>query len=248
MTDHPQEERLTGGFINEVVRVGETVRRAGSQISHFAPRLLLLLEERGWTGAPRYLGIDEQGRQILSFVEGIVPSGNDVPETFKTDGSLAAVARMVREFHDLTAGSDLAGDEEVVCHNDLSPKNTVYQEQDGVMQPVAFIDWDIAEPGPRIHDVAMVCWKYLDIGESVTDINACARKMRLICDAYGLDDRSGLMDAIMWWQESTIWGIEYGADEGTEALIRLRDGGFTEAIRRNVAWVREHRAELERDL
>jgi aminoglycoside phosphotransferase (APT) family kinase protein len=155
---------------------------------------------------------------------------------------------MVREFHDLTAGSDLAGDEEVVCHNDLSPKNTVYQEQDGVMLPVAFIDWDIAEPGVRIHDIAMVCWKYLDLGESVANIVTCARKMRLICDAYGMDDRSGLMDAIIWWQESTIWGIEYGADKGTEALIRLRDGGFTEAIRRNVAWVREHRAELERDL
>jgi hypothetical protein len=248
MTDHPQEEQLHGGFINEVVRVGDTVRRAGSQVSDFAPRLLRFLEGRDWTGAPRYLGVDEQGRQILGFIEGIVPTGDVVPEAFKADESLSAVARMVREFHDLTAGSDLAGDEEVVCHNDLSPKNTVYREQGGVMLPVAFIDWDIAEPGARIHDIAMVCWKYLDLGESVADIGTCAHKMRLVCDAYGLDDRSGLMDAIIWWQESTIWGIEYGADKGTEALIKLRDGGFAEEIRRNVEWVREHRAGLEREL
>lgn len=242
------EERLHGGFINEVVRVGDTVRRAGSQVSDFAPRLLRFLEERGWEGAPRYLGVDEQGRQMLSFIEGVVPTGNDVPEPFKADQSLAAVARMVREFHDLTDGSDLAGDEEVVCHNDLSPKNTVYREVNGVMQPVAFIDWDIAEPGARVYDIAMVCWKYLDLGPSVRDVDECARKMRLVCDAYGLEDRSGLMDAIIWWKEATVWGIEYGADKGTEALIRLRDGGFTGRIRRNLRWVRAHRADLERAL
>jgi hypothetical protein len=243
-----QEERLAGGFINEVVRVGDTVRRAGSQVSDFAPRLLRLFEERGWTGAPRYLGVDEEGRQILGFVEGIVPTNDVVPEAFKMDASLAAVARMVREFHDLTAGSDLAGNEEVVCHNDLSPRNTVYRESDGVMLPVAFIDWDIAEPGSRVHDIAMVCWKYLDLGTSVSDVAECARKIRFICRAYGLDDRSGVMDAIIWWMDATVWGVEYGADKGAEALVRLRDGGFSEKIRHNVAWVREHRADLERHL
>lgn len=239
------EERLTGGFINEVVRVGDTVRRTGSHVSGFAPRLLRYLVERGWTGAPRYLGVDDQGRQVLQYIDGVVPSMEVVPEAFKADESLAAVAQMVREFHDLTEGSDIAGDMEVVCHEDLSPGNTVYHEIDGIMLPVAFIDWDIATPGPRIHDLALVCWKYLDLGTSVTDIDDCARKMRLICDAYGLEDRSGLLDTIIWWMESTIWGIEYGAEQGTEALVRLRDGGVTLAIRRNVSWVNANRTGLE---
>jgi hypothetical protein len=239
------EERLVGGFINEVVRVGDTVRRAGSQVSDFAPRLLRFLEEQDWPGAPRFLGIDEQGRQTLSYIEGVVPTGDIVPEPFKADASLVAVARMVRQFHDLTSGSDLAGNEEVVCHNDLSPKNTVYQEDNGVMLPVAFIDWDIAEPGPRIHDIAMICWKYLDLGPSIRDLGEYARKMRLVSDSYGLEDRSGLMEAIIWWMEATIWGIEYGADNGTEALIRLRDDGYVDAIRRNVAWVQTHCTDLE---
>jgi hypothetical protein len=239
------EERLAGGFINEVVRIGDTVRRAGSQVSDFAPRLLRFLEEQDWPGAPRFLGIDEQGRQTLSYIEGVVPTGDIVPEPFKADTSLVAVARMVRQFHDLTSGSDLAGNEEVVCHNDLSPKNTVYQEDNGVMLPVAFIDWDIAEPGPRIHDIAMICWKYLDLGPSIRDLGEYARKMRLVSDAYGLEDRSGLMEAIIWWMEATIWGIEYGADNGTEALIRLRDDGYVDAIRRNVAWVQTHCTDLE---
>jgi len=32
----------------------------------------------------------------------------------------------VRQLHDLTDGSDLAGSAEVVCHGDLAPGNTVY--------------------------------------------------------------------------------------------------------------------------
>jgi len=58
-----------------------------------------------------------------------------------------------------------------VCHNDLAPNNTVYSRNgagpgDGGagLRPVAFIDWDLAGPGRRIHDVAHVCWQYLGLG------------------------------------------------------------------------------------
>jgi Ser/Thr protein kinase RdoA (MazF antagonist) len=64
------------------------------------------------------------------------------------------VARLVRQFHDLTAGTALAGHHEAVCHNDLSPKNTVYRDLEAGWRPVAFIDWDLAAPGARLHDVA----------------------------------------------------------------------------------------------
>ncbi len=32
------------------------------------------------------------------------------------------------------------------------------------LRPFAFIDWDIAAPGSRIHDVAHVCWQYVVLG------------------------------------------------------------------------------------
>ena len=80
------------------------------------------------------------------------------------EASLVRVAELVREFHDLTAGTPLAGDAEVVCHNDLAPNNTVYSPDGAGLRPVAFIDWDLAAPGRRIHDVAHVCWQYLGLG------------------------------------------------------------------------------------
>ena len=61
---------------------------------------------------------------------------------------------------------------------------------------MAFIDWDLAAPGRRIHDVAHVCWQYLGLGPD-TETRAAARGIRLICDAYRLDGRSGIVDVIM---------------------------------------------------
>lgn len=243
-----KEQRLPGGFINDVVRVGDTVRRQRVQGTDLPVRLLRFLDDCGWDGAPRYLGIDDQGREILGYIEGIVPVVRSIPEQFTTGEALIAVARMVREFHDLTAGTELAGTEEVVCHNDLSPKNTIYREEDGILRPVAFIDWDLAEPRARIYDLAQVCWKYLDLGPSVPDLEICARKMRLICDAYGLEDRSGLFDAIIWWQEATIWGIETGVEAGKPEMFRLLDAGFLPEIRAAIAWMHRHRAALDRAL
>ena len=114
--------------------------------------------------------MDEQGREILTFVDGYVPWQEPGVPAVTAEGSLVRVAGLVREFHDLTAGTPLAGDAEVVCHNDLAPNNTVYSF-DGPggaggagLRPVAFIDWDLAAPGRRIHDVAHVCWQYLGLG------------------------------------------------------------------------------------
>ena len=154
------EELLRGGFVTEVVRVGDTVRRRPGRNAGFVHRLLEWLERASWDGAPRFRGVDEEGREILSFLPGHVPWQPAEQMRARSDDSLAVAAQLVRQFHDLTAGTCLAGGCEVVCHNDLSPKNTVYRDRAGVLRPLAFIDWDIAAPGQRIHDIAHVCWQY----------------------------------------------------------------------------------------
>ncbi|SEP83113.1 phosphotransferase family protein [Lentzea albida] len=218
------EQALSGGFVNHVVRAGDTVRRQMSDRSGFVHRLLLHFAQRGWPGAPRFLGVDERGREVLTFLDGVVPS--------RSSDGLAGVARLVREFHDLTAGTELAGDQEVVCHNDLSPRNTVYRDR----VPVAFLDWDLAAPGRRVHDVAHVCWQYVDLDDPAV----AAERLRTICDAYGLEDRSQVVATILWWQDRCAHGIETDP-----ALVRLRESGAARSVREAHAWVTTHRAELE---
>ncbi|WP_026932381.1 hypothetical protein [Glycomyces tenuis] len=74
MTDTPADAvPLTGGRIaTGVVRLGDTVRRPVCASSDFMAALLELLERRGFTGAPRYLGQDG-GADVLSFIPGTVP-------------------------------------------------------------------------------------------------------------------------------------------------------------------------------
>jgi hypothetical protein len=222
-----EESVLGGGAVNEVVRVGETVRRTPSERSGFVRELLALFENAGWQGAPRFLGVDERGREIFGYVEGRAAVTPRERAAARTDESLAEVARLVREFHDLTHGTALAGDRDVVCHNDLAPKNTVY---DG-WRPVAFIDWDLAAPGERTHDIAHVCWQYLELGPGVADVRRTARRIRLICDAYGLDERDGLLDTVLWWQDRCRRGIEAGALRGERAMAGLVERGVVDEVR-----------------
>lgn len=235
----PEEIRLLGGAVTEVVRVGDTVRRPADPRAAYVRELLQFLERCGWPAAPRYLGVDDQGRETLTFIAGEVPWQD--PAAMRSNVNLVRVAELVREFHDLTAGTALAGDTETVCHNDLSPRNTVYRDR----RPIAFIDWDIAAPGRRVHDVAHVAWQYLGLGPAVADLTDTARRLRLVCDAYDLADRPELIDTVLWRQDACWRGIEAEAAAGDPAKRALCDGGIPAIIRSEYAWVAEHRAALE---
>jgi hypothetical protein len=241
-------ENLPGGFMSDTVLEGGTVRRSPAGNSDFVNRLLRHYETRSWDGAPRYLGRDQQGRDTLSYVRGYVPwQGRNLAVASPT--SLAMLARLVRAAHDLTAGHPLAGEQEVVCHNDLSPKNTVYRSADEPLEPIALIDWDLAAPGRRVHDVAHLCWQYLHLGPG-TDPSWASGRMREVSDAYGLApvDRKELVSTVTWWQERCRQGIERGAAGGDPAMISLREAGVPEEIRAAHAWVTGHRQTLEADL
>jgi aminoglycoside phosphotransferase (APT) family kinase protein len=184
----------------------------------------------------------------LSFLDGHVAWEPVQSSGVSSEQSLVRVARLVRQFHDLTAATPLAAGGEVICHNDLSPKNTVYRKTGAGLRPVAFIDWDGATPGERIHDVAHVCWQYLGLGPGVTDVDRASRRVRMICDAYGLSGRDALVETILWWQDRCWRGIEARAAAGEPAMVRLRDDGAARSVRDAYRWVEQHRDELNATL
>ena len=98
------------------VRVGDTVRRPCGANTEFAGRVLRLLEAERASWAPRFLGIDNEGREVLTWISGdTATSGNDI--------DLVLLASMVRQLHDLTAG--LVDGFECLIHDDLQPRNVV---------------------------------------------------------------------------------------------------------------------------
>ena len=90
-------QQLTGGAQTAgVVRVGTTVRRPLHQRSDYVHQVLRHLERSGFTGAPRYLGVDGQGQEILSYLDGEVLVGSPVR---MPDERILSVSWLVRRFH-----------------------------------------------------------------------------------------------------------------------------------------------------
>jgi hypothetical protein len=189
------EKLLEGGRQTVgVARVGDTVRRPRHPNAEFVDAVLRHLEAVGFRGAPRLLGVDEAGREVLSFIEGhVYVAEPDGPEPRLSDAQLASAARLIRCFHDATAGSELAGGEEVVCHGDLGPHNTVFAGDEAV----GLIDWDDGvAPGRRLDDLAHAVWCFVDVGEHGGAAEDQGRRVRLMCDAYGWDGPALLIDEI----------------------------------------------------
>jgi len=94
------EQRLAGGSVTPVVRVGATARRATGPWSPRVHELLRHLTDAGFDGAPRFLDIDEQGREVLSFIDGEIttygpPTGMhaNAALTAAREGRLASTVR-----------------------------------------------------------------------------------------------------------------------------------------------------------
>jgi hypothetical protein len=176
------EIALTGGRSTAgVVRLGDTVRRPMSSKSDFIHGVLRHLESRRFTGAPRFFGVDERGREILSYLPGVVPV--ELGEV--DDLQCIMAAKLLRSLHDATMDCALKGSSEVICHGDPSPCNCVFV--DGV--PRAFIDFDEAYAGSREDDLGYAAWLWLDFGN--TDLSAEVQGRRLAEFALAYDPGAG---------------------------------------------------------
>ena len=180
---------VDGPDVAALQRVGDTVRRPTHANSDFVARLLTHLEQVGFRATHHYLGIDEQGRAIFTFVSG---QTTNHPEQ-RNEGCYAAVGHLLRELHDSTAGTDLADGQDCVVHGDPGPANVVLQSG----MPVAFIDWDQARPGSRIGELAYATWGWCLATIGNIPLRDQLRRLREFRDGYGAGDAEDLLDAII---------------------------------------------------
>ncbi|BAZ13882.1 hypothetical protein NIES4071_57220 [Calothrix sp. NIES-4071] len=212
-----QEILLTGGKTNlgSIVRIENTVRRPLNSNSTFVHKFLQYLENINFDASPRFLGIDEQGREIITFIEGHVPSNLE----YYSNEQLVAAALIIRRFHDATQGCELALNEEVICHNDLSPCNFVFI--DGI--PTSIIDFDMAAPGTRIFDLAYAAWLWLDIGNEEISADDQKRRLVVFAEAYGISDMDLLIE-VMSKRQSIL--IEEGHRRQKRCMVKWAVAAF----------------------
>jgi len=182
------DKQIFHGGLNEVVRRGDRLYRPARPWSQSVMRLLEHIRQAGFDGAPEPFGLDS-GCEVLGWIEGTVEdaNGSDIDS-----GSLRAAARLLRRYHDATVGFDPAGliwqfaaeqPVEVVLHGDAAPYNCVFRGG----RPAAWIDFDTARPGPRLHDVAYSAYRFCLIREPLGALTAQdARRVLEFANAYGL--------------------------------------------------------------
>jgi hypothetical protein len=180
-----EEVALSGGTSTPgVVRVGDTVRRPIMADAEYTQRLLVHLEGCGFAGAPRYLGVDERGRTILSYIDGFAPPHS----RFRlTEDAVRAGAKLVRAVHDLTEDTPFAAGSEIASHPNLSQPNFVFRD----MIPIAIIDWDGTSPGTRVAISASSC------GRSSTQPSTATVSLPRACCAAPSTNTAAQEQA--WW-------------------------------------------------
>ncbi|WP_157430750.1 phosphotransferase enzyme family protein [Actinomadura macra] len=253
------EVPLSGGDVTEgVVRVGDTVRRPLRAHSPAVHGLLRYLEGVGFE-APRVLGVDGRGREVLSWVPGEAGQ-RPLAAHVVTEGALEGVGVLLRRYHEAVAGyeapvgapwdveaSNLDGAPEIIGHCDVTPENVVFRGG----RPVALIDFDLARPTTRLYDVVTALRHWGPIADPA-DRDALlyrvdvGRRLRVFCDAYGLDRemRRAVLPASRVRFERSYRAMEARA-RGGGGWARIWQGGAGPRIRRAQDWMEGHWDELD---
>lgn len=249
------EVPLAGGYTNsgQVVKVGDTVRRPQRSTSPATHAVLEHLEHVGFDSAPRFLGVDEREREILSYREGqaVLPP---YPDWSMTEGALVSVATLMRRYHDAVASFDpfphrwpdplpeqFRGP--LVTHNDPNLDNVIFS--DG--RAVGLIDFDLASPGSRVWDVACAARLWVPLRDE-RDIPLPIRghmfdRLRVFVDAYGLSpqERRRLADALAPAHEWCYRIVRRSVAGGHETFERIWREGGRERAQRTQQWLVLHR-------
>jgi hypothetical protein len=255
---------LSGGRMTSgIVRRGDRLRRPIGPWSPAVHEYLRHLESVGFEGSPRVLGV-EGDTEVLTFLDGDVAvdpqwepgHGTRLPPYARTDLALRGAAELVRKLHVAAAGFQPAMTSyrfhphppragEIVSHGDLGPWNTVYR--DGI--PVAFIDWDSAQPVDPLLDLAAAAWTFVplvpagQLSEAGFDpLPDLPGRLRMFLDAYGLADRKAILPALTQCTLAGAGRIRYWPVSATGAARSL------EYLAQELRWLHGISADLARAL
>ncbi|WP_430781556.1 phosphotransferase [Actinoplanes sp. G11-F43] len=241
-----EAQPLPGGNDGGAVRIGDTVRRAPGPWTPAVHALLRHLHDVGFDRAPRALGFDDQGREVLSFLPGtVVGTTRPWPGWVHSDDALRQVAHWLRDFHRATAGFVpppgavwRSGDQwrpgMIIGHNDAAPYNAAWT--DGHLN--GFFDWDFAGPVTVGWDLAFTAFGWVPLharhvveAEGFTAFADRPRRLRLFLNSYGWD--GSIPDFIAVVQQRAIAsarGIRRAAATGDPTFTRMIANGVDESL------------------
>lgn len=222
--------------------------------------LLRHLERVGFNGAPRVLGFDDRGREMLGYIEGEVPVDLPAPPYAWSEATLVGTAQLLRRYHNAVSGfappADAQWNDEfadpasgpIICHNDVDQWNVVFRSG----SPVALIDWDFAAPGRPVWDVAVAARSLVPVTSEDDRLAlgcpspfSVRARLRTFCEAYGVADRREFLSVL-----EDVLSLRYErrlrtAESGTSPYKDTSDSAVLDEMQRDIAYYDAIRDELE---
>ncbi|MBW6435629.1 phosphotransferase [Actinoplanes hulinensis] len=236
------ETELRGGNTVGAARIGDVVHKRAAPWTPTVHAVLRHLEAAGFDGAPRALGVDGEGREMLTYLPGEV-IGDRVPwpDWAFADETLTQVGQWLRRLHDLTedfrppegatwfAGAEMRPGM-VVGHQDAAPYNAV---MDGD-RLAGFFDWDTAGPSSREFDLAFTALSWVPLYSPGAAHHLGfhhpedrSRRLHLLLDAYGYTgDRADFGTVVVQRarrQSEVIRQMAASGDPAATALLPVAD-------------------------
>ncbi len=251
MNENPrslQDGQEGRGSVNVVVRQGGHVLRPLGEWSAAVQALLQRLSERGFVYSPRVLGVEE-GRERLTYIDGQVAMW-PWPECLLASSGLEQIGCMLRSYH------DAVGDYEpqpharwrdpaakwhpgmVIRHGDLGPWNMVWESG----RLVGLIDWDLAEPGYPVEDLAQAAWYCVPLRaangcrDAGVDPGSVADRMECLCASYGIDPDL-VLEAVTALERKEISRTKRLASQGVEPWVGFHSRGDADEIEQELRWL-----------
>jgi hypothetical protein len=199
VTRQLQDGESGSGSVSTVTRQGDTVRRPSGPWTPSVHALLKHLAARGYGYAPQVLGADAHF-ETLTYIEGEVGL-RPWPTCLLEDSGLQAIATAIGEYHQAVAdfvppaGSVWRCPDSrwapgmILRHGDLGPWNMVWR--DGRLAGI--IDWDMAEPGFEIDDIAQIAWHCVPLARpqvchrcGIEPGPSQTRRFSMLCETCGV--------------------------------------------------------------
>ena len=233
-----EDGQSASGSVNAVRRIGNTVIRPAGAWSNAVHKLLRYLESVGFTYSPIAISLSAD-EEVLSYIDGKVAM-RPWPTALLAEEGIVAVSQMLLAYHQSVADYvpepdsvwRIPGvqwcDGMIVRHGDLGPWNMVWKAN----KLVGLIDWDFAEPGYPIEDVAQIAWDCVPLYPPEKSAQAGiepaeqAIRLEILCDTYDID-QSSVINKVAQMQAREFFRLKtIGATQQEPWLTWLQKGGL----------------------
>ncbi len=230
-----EEKHLTTNRTHPIVRIGDTVHRPTSWWTPAVHDLLKHLEKVGFNYSPKVLGFDDEGREVLTYIDGETGSKDKwkpIWQKITSEDGLRKLAKLLRAYHDAVAdykppdGSEWATATgslqtgEIICHGDFGVWNIIWQGSD----PVGIVDWDMATPAKPEYDILYALeyvapfrddentlkWHHFDTLPDRKD------RIAIFLDAYGTPPITNITSKVARTQREVNGHMKYLAERGLQ--------------------------------